>query len=419
MPSSALFATNTTNITTASTTWYGAFNATGVGSIVSDTTELPAQMRFRDRGEGGAYTFKNLHVRVGVNSRTTNTVITFRKNGADSALTVTSAPGAGISRITDRTNTVSIVEGDSFNYSLTTGSGTGAFVAAGIGVELQTSGPVFSYICSNGSATATSARYWVPGGVLTNSTNETNMRARALEAFTASNLSIYLRTNGQASAGMEARFRNNGANGSQLIPAATIGTAASAWFEDTTNTDSVVSGNPFSFYTGVPTGGATVTVGHLGVRYKSSDPNTFSLMGNLSTIQLNAATTRYTPIIGAVLATPETSAQVETPLALTLSMLSLYVAGTNGSTTPVSVVSRKNEATGNQNITITAGTIATFFQDTTNTDSLAVTAGVGDRFDVMMSGATTGGVSINWIGVKASTPASSSGGARIMLLGVG
>lgn len=92
-----------------------------------------------------AGTAKNLNLYVSANGRSTSTTFTLRINSADSAVTL-SVGSSATGRFEDTSNTVSVSAGDSFNYSITTSTGTGTITVQNIGFEVEntTTGSVSS-----------------------------------------------------------------------------------------------------------------------------------------------------------------------------------------------------------------------------------------------------------------------------------
>lgn len=395
--SSIIYAATPTTTTTASTTWYGPLCS--VGALLQlETSEAPAQVTFRGTG-----TLKNFYARGHTNSRGTDSTVNFRVAGA-SAVSLT-IPAGNTASVTDLSSTVALADGNLWNSSITTGTGAGA-LGVTLSCELQTPGQSFNYLTSFGSASSsTSLRYWCLGGIVSLSATEASVNATALEAFTASNLQIYIRTNPSA-AGFDVRFRNGGANGNQLIAAATIGTATGL-FEDTSNTDSVASGANYCVSTSAPS--SAITVGSISIKRLGSTPGASTLSGNLSSTALAATATRYSSFAGAFGAT-ESQNQLLAPFAGTMSKFSAYVS-TNASTTTVTAVVRVAGASVNETLAITASTTG-LFQDLTNSDNFTA----GQTLGFMASGGTTGSVTIQWVGAFVRGPATKS---SMLLLGVG
>jgi len=94
--STMAYASSNTGYSVASTTYYGPFNADGA-QAVGDTSETASQAIWR----GGSVTVKNFRVKAGGNSRTTDTLVRMRVNGANGTglVTVTGSSGPASSPI--------------------------------------------------------------------------------------------------------------------------------------------------------------------------------------------------------------------------------------------------------------------------------------------------------------------------------
>ena len=110
-----LITTDFNSAPAASTTYYMHI----AGFAASTTTEASAKCRQRKAG-----TFKNLCTNVNLNARTTTSTLRTRKNAANGAQSI-SIGASTTGFLEDTTNTDTVAAGDDFNYSLTTGTGTG------------------------------------------------------------------------------------------------------------------------------------------------------------------------------------------------------------------------------------------------------------------------------------------------------
>ena len=181
---------------------------------------------------------------------------------------------------------------------------------------------------------------------------------------TFSNLYVKVLTNDRAASTV--RFRVNGANGNQVI---TVTGSTTGEFEDTSNTDAVVSGDEFNFSTVVGSGGTTFIIITYGVLFDG--PGTYAWYENLGPGISTNSVTEYIGIGGlSNLGATESAKQLRFKTAGTLSGLHVYVE-TNGRTTDTVFRSRNNAANGNQIVTV-AGSTTGYLVDNTNTDAVAV-----------------------------------------------
>jgi hypothetical protein len=181
--------------------------------------------------------------------------------------------------------------------------------------------------------------------------------------------------------------RKNSANGnaSVTVPATTTGT-----FEDTVNTDSLVSGNTIGFQNSSPANtGVTAWIGiscaHSGI--------TSEVVGGNPSLSFSASN-QFMSILGFDSSRPSetTETLVSFPLLVdgTLSNMRANIFS-NTLTSTFTVNLRKNGANGNQLLTVAAGTSGNL-EDTTHTD----TFGTLDLLNYMGSGGTAGAISWGW-----------------------
>lgn len=236
------------------------------------------------------------------------------------------------------------------------------------------------------SLTSAATAYYFPPAVIAPvisvvDTVESQAQLRYRLPGVLSLLAITLTVNNRgASSG---RVRINGANGNQSV---SPGASATGLFEDTTNTDTVAASDlaAISYTTG--TGGSASSIGQSSTHFAATT-DTVQKMGigghfNLST----ASQTRDMPAIGVFLtAADETVVFTRMDAAGTLKNLQVAVSA-NARTSSTTVRIRKNAANGNQTLSVGAGATG-IFEDTTNTDAVAIGDSVGHRF---ISGLGTG-----------------------------
>jgi len=157
----ATFHNRFSTLPTTAATRYNAFMGNASSSWSGTEATQPV---------GSSYTIKNLYVTLsGAVGGTTVHVLTLRKNGADTGLTITT--GAASTTFTDAVNTVSVSSGDVLSWKLVTSGAGGAAVFIRIGYEMEggSSGdgaPILTgEVTNNLSASAT--RYLpIQGGIL-------------------------------------------------------------------------------------------------------------------------------------------------------------------------------------------------------------------------------------------------------------
>ena len=100
------------------------------GFLVPDTTESRSQKTARS-----SFTAKNMFVYVSAHGASSGVNIYLRKNGANSALTVSiAASTTGV--FEDTTNTVDYVATDTYNWFIDHGGGAGSITLTIVGFEL-------------------------------------------------------------------------------------------------------------------------------------------------------------------------------------------------------------------------------------------------------------------------------------------
>lgn len=333
------------------------FYSYGDGSLNNVTTEAPAQTPFRSAG-----TISLMGIRVSANTLSGSSTLTLRKNGGNGNQTV--SIGAGLTGyFEDTVNTDAVVAGDQINYQLTSGTGTSIIFRSIISLFAATTGTVSHYRAGGGhNFTGTSATTFsnIAGGIGFQTT-EANTQTKAKTSFTLRNMALYVTSNARTSA-TTVRSRKNGANGNLLI---TIPLATTGLFEDTVNSDSLVSGDLFNTTTvlGLGVGGCNTQYISCEV-FNSVSPQLQFIAGDEPQAQ-NSALTRYIAVQGTNnQATTEVS--VKTNMTTVLSNLAMFVTANtlNGNTT---VTIRKNSLTGYMTLTIPSTTTG-YFEDTVNTD---------------------------------------------------
>ena len=123
-----------------------------------------------------AGTIKNFNFASGLNSRTTDTVMTLRVNGADGNGTLTFASTDDSTGKTDTVNTDSVSAGDELTYEVATGTGSGETLnleKAGINL-VNTSDLFFVVAGSNGSNAGSNTYYWPLSGPIVSDTEAIN-----------------------------------------------------------------------------------------------------------------------------------------------------------------------------------------------------------------------------------------------------
>lgn len=262
---SAIFTPTASNVTyvplVCINTNAGTLATAGVTRHITVTGELQfaaTTENFHQNEARIAGTLHSMCLYMTNNARSTATVMRSRINGADGNLAV-SVPGGSTGIFEDLSNSDSIAVDDKFNYSITTGLGTGAVQLEMIKADFETTDDN-GIITTNyvfGTAPAAGVTNYVNiGGTLIVNATETYEKLKLREDFTFSLLCARVSAN-TLSGTLTIRLRKNSANANLVI---SVAAGTTGWFEDTTNTDSCVGTDEvnYSIVTAAGTGNATV-----------------------------------------------------------------------------------------------------------------------------------------------------------------
>ena len=356
---STLYCNSTVNGIAFGTTTY----ANMVGYRANNATEAATQLKVYDTLTG-----RNLYVRVPTNSVNAATTIRTRVNGVDGNLSV-SVPASTTGTFEDTTNTDSLVSGNNYNYQIVTGGGAGTIFPNTKSVQLEHADTLTTYLaCAGSRATAAgSTRNFVVVGRNIDVAAVASSQYRIRFSATWSRIRIYVSANATTAASTFRSFKN-GVNGAQSV---SIGAGLTGEFEDTTNSDTLVATDLINYRLAVGAGGAlTHTLMQSRITTTSTDTMVgFAGDGN----NVNWNSTGFMAYGGGMESfATETSVQAlvrTTPQ--TVRNLFVYVVA-NARLNASTIESRKNSAPGNLSVSIP--TLATgIFEDTTNSDSLALT----------------------------------------------
>lgn len=380
---------------TASTTYYGAFQGV-IPAATANTTEANVQVVYR----GPPAVISKFRVLVSSNARTTDTVITVRKNGADTGLTVTFASGVTGSQ-TQLMAQAPIFDGDTLNYSIATGSGAGTILISGIAAEMLLPAGEQAFIQltphmndTQSTAGATNYMSFLPasGG----NTTEANRRMVILETAILSRFQVIISANTRPDDTVYTVRKNNVDTGITL----TIGAGLTGRFEDAVNTLAVAVGDVITMGQTLGAGAGSITTSLLSIKHRGTVPNRHPMYGGGGPNGVAAGATRYAAFGSrSNAATAEADVRLPVPFEATLSNLRVWTTlNTNTSTTPFNL--RKNNANGNQSASIDiGGTGASGYADLVNTDRISE----GDTINVVNGTIAAGSVNFLGFGVLVST----------------
>jgi hypothetical protein len=247
---SLLSATFNTRATAASSTQYwvlGTGPLTGVTAANEPSVAIPYP----------AGTFSNLYLRVTASTTVNPIIFTVRKNGADTAMTITIPAGAtGV--FEDTTHSFSINAGDKVNYK-TAASTTGTISISVMSIIFDATTNCVSKLVADGYpvATASVSRFTViSGAVSATSTSGTICNNTIRKIATVKNHSTYVSANARTT---DTSFfiRKNTTNTAITIVYANIETGLK---QDTTHTDTTTADDVLDYRIVTGAGTETLTV---------------------------------------------------------------------------------------------------------------------------------------------------------------
>lgn len=365
----------------ANTTYY--FN--GVGLFNAQTSDNETFAKSPCRPYGGTYS--KLTVRtISSTYSTGSSTFKLRKNGADVNQSV-SVPYDSSGTFTDSTNTDSFAAGDEISLSVVTG-GTGAEtqVFRFVTLEFDSDTNTVSQIGGSGGtnfALASVTRYLHFTGLLNNDvTFEQRAQLPFRSSATAKNFQARITTNARTTA-TTFDTRKNAVVGNMTF---SVGSTQTGLFEDTTNTDSIVSGDLYNARLVTGTGTQTLTV--TGVYVSIENTNSVSHLLTASNNVSNTFATTYYPIFAGnpITNTSESVAQMPLSSSGTLQNMACRVA-TNSLNGASTLYVGKNGSDTTITASISGGTTGTVF-DITHTEN--VTAGSDLINPKLVTGGTSG-----------------------------
>lgn len=330
---------------------------TGYGPILTQRptytgTEANAQIKWPK-----AETFKDLRAYVSANAASATATISFRINGADGSLTVPVTAGA-TGWFEDASNSDAVAAGDLINFCITrTDAGSITFKSIGIdAVDDVPSATVGCWAASGaGFGTASATRYFPGQGAIAVNTSETaGVTAYTARAATAKKMKVYISSNARGTT-TTYKSRINGADGNQSIP---VTAAATGWFEDASNSDTLVAGDYFNFSIATGTGTGSITTISASMQLEDAGTSASIISSGAGTLSTNQ--TRYWGIIGGAIATA-TEDDAEFSLRGTGTIRNFYIqVASNTSDQTSTFTARKNNADTAITFSVTATSTGNF-----------------------------------------------------------
>ena len=349
-------------------------------SIAASNTSYPVLLGnyslFRSASEAGANivwrsdgVLSNLYINILTNDRAASTFRT-RKGTADANIAV-SITGSTTGKFEDTSNTDTVTAGDNWHAKIVTGAGGTVFTYNVNSVLFAaTTNTVHKIGCGFTDISLASTTEFSPfyGRSVTPQAADSNVGMTMRTAGTLAKLGVQVGINSRTTTST-LRSRVNSAFGAQTI---SIAGGTTGNVEDTTNSDTIASGDLINWSMTTGTGTELIEPNSTHVEFTTTNSLQQYVAGIAVGLAQTAGLTRYYPFQGRLLENAtESNVVAETNLAFTASLLQCNISA-NTIVLDSTLTLRKNSAPGNQVVTITALTTG-IFQDTVNTDSIVAT----------------------------------------------
>lgn len=330
----------------------------------NNSTEANMQVPIRTAG-----TLSKLYVEVSSNTAVLANTFRTRINGGNGAQSVSITAGT-TGLFEDTVNSDTISAGDLVNYQLTVNDSANTlrqastiFTANSNTVKKHVAGNVAGQKVTNNGG----RDHYVLAGVLRQETTEATTQFTCRSAGTLKNLFVYLSANSKTATSTFGT-RIEGADGNLTI---SIAGAATGMFEDTTNSDTISSGNRINYSMLHGASAGSVTYRQMGVEFESTASEFYLLNGETNPGSINANLTRYLPPEGGINPSgTETARDSKTRMAFNVTNLACRI-GVNSVTANSTLTFRANAGdVGTLSVSITASTTGVF-EDTSGSGSIA------------------------------------------------
>ena len=375
--------------TVAGTTEYWLF---GYTSFEKSTTEATREVLYRAPG-----TLSKLYVRLTANTTSTNGSITIRKNGADTALTVTVTAGSGAVELEDTSDTLSVAAGDKLCIKTVSG-GTGTFTMTMVScIWDATTNTSVRYVAKGYSITSATAAYLPIAGDRSGTTGtEANVENTIKTAGTLKNLATNVTSNARTTASPFAARKNR----TTTALVTSYGSTEIGHKEDTSNAISYAVDDELDYVIDPGTGSTAIVLQSLAVDYETTTDQgvlTRGCVGTTADFIQDTDLTWYVPIGGGnrEAVTTESQVQMKAREAFTFRNLVAY-SNANTIANSTTVALRVNGST--TALSASFGPAATGFVSDVS-DTVTVAAGDLINFIVITDGGVGQTISIRQIGI--------------------
>lgn len=369
------------------------------GQLGRTSVEADKQIPFRYAG-----VFSKLYIRIAVNSTTTASTLSLRKNASTVNLTL-SIPSGTTGIFEDTTHTDTIAAGDLMSIQSITGA-TGVIQPSVISLYFANtqSSEAVTKLAAAGSSVAVAfniasvSRFnHLAGNISVVGTEVGGAQNRIPKAGTLKNMSVNVAANARVN-DVVLKSRINGADGTLLI---TIAAGTTGIFEDITHSDTVAEGDLADTAHTYGAGTDSISYWYFALDYVAASNQRFTLLNNAgSAVIPTTAVTNYLHMGGGIgSGATEADRQIRPREAITLTNMSTLIVA-NTITASSTLKLRKNGADGNLLITVAASTSGTF-NDSSNSDSIAASDDINYQ---LITGATGTSLQIRAIQSNAYIP---------------
>jgi hypothetical protein len=247
---SSKFQSGFSSTATASTTFFCPLQS---GAPFFGTSEANSKYRMRKAG-----TLKNAAVYSRIHTRSTDTLVRSRKNGANGNLLVTITANT-TGRFEDTSNSDTIGAGEDWNWGITTGSGTGDVYIDILSAEFETTTDYGQTVCGSWtpvSVTDNTARFTGVGGTMEVNATEASVQVKARQTWNFSEMVCFVTQNDISSAST-VDLRVDAASSALTI---SVTGNTTGLFADSTHTVTVTTANAVNYRINAPSVSGTHTI---------------------------------------------------------------------------------------------------------------------------------------------------------------
>lgn len=335
-------------------------------------------------------TWSGFSVFVRSANATGDMTFTVRKNGVDTAMTVT-VPSTTTGLFQDLTNTVSVSVGDLMSIGVTMTAGSSTSIPSITTLFTSDSGNSTQYLMTyepgNFAFTATN-RYFRPAGDIAAAiTSEALAQNIIQHDATLEAIGVYVSANTRTASTV---FYNriNGADGNVSV---SVASSATGLQFSSTNSDSVVSGDLINSRADIASGSGSIGIRNVQYTSVSTNPREITFMAG-DPLTKNANTGNAWNFAGGYILNSGAAESVGRSYPITPGTMSgeAYYVSANTATQTLTYQLRRNAGNVNQSVAIATG-VTGWVQDVTNSDAFTATdySTMNGSRSVSGSGSTT------------------------------